>query len=93
MDDDESILRGYQLNLRKTLIFTLQKVERVESKFLKSRRFSVVLSDMRMPGMNGLEMLSEINKIDSDIVNIIITGTEILTWQKKLLIRVRFIRF
>ena len=29
---------------------------------------------MRMPGINGAEMLSEINKLDSDIVNILITG-------------------
>ena len=42
--------------------------------FKKVGGFAVVLSDMRMPEMNGSEMLSEINKIDPDIVSIIITG-------------------
>ena len=75
VDDDESILRGYQLNLRKDFDIHIAKSgESGIEIFKKVGGFSVVLSDMRMPGMNGLEMLSEINKIDSDIVNIIITG-------------------
>ena len=75
VDDDESILRGYKLNLRKE--FDVHVAKGGESGieiFKKVGGFSVVLSDMRMPGINGAEMLSEINKLDSDIVNILITG-------------------
>ena len=75
VDDDESILRGYQLNLRKD--FDVHVAKGGESGieiFKKVGGFSVVLSDMRMPGMNGSEMLSKINQLDPDIANILITG-------------------
>ena len=75
VDDDESILRGYQLNLRKDFDIHIAKSgESGIDIFKKVGGFSVVLSDMRMPGMNGLEMLSEISKLDPTSVNIIITG-------------------
>ena len=75
VDDEESILRGYQLNLRKD--FDLHVAKSGESGieiFKKVGGFSVVLSDMRMPGMDGSKMLGEINKIDSNIVSVLITG-------------------
>lgn len=75
VDDDESILRGYQLNLRKD--FDLHVAKGGESGieiFKKVGGFSVVLSDMRMPGMSGSEMLAEINKLDPDIATVLITG-------------------
>jgi FixJ family two-component response regulator len=75
VDDDESILRGYQLNLRKD--FDLHVAKSGESGieiFKKVGGFSVVLSDMRMPGMNGSKMLGEINKIDPNIASVLITG-------------------
>jgi type II secretory ATPase GspE/PulE/Tfp pilus assembly ATPase PilB-like protein len=75
VDDDESILRGYQLNLRNE--FDLHVAKSGESGieiFKKVGEFSVVLSDMRMPGMNGSKMLAEINKIDPNIVSVLITG-------------------
>ena len=75
VDDDESILRGYKLNLRKEFDVHLAKGgESGVEIFKKVGGFSVVLSDMRMPGMNGSEMLSEINQLDPNIVNILITG-------------------
>ena len=75
VDDDESILRGYQLNLRKE--FDLHIAKGGESGieiFKKVGGFSVVLSDMRMPGMSGSEMLSKINQLDPDIASVLITG-------------------
>jgi len=75
VDDDESILRGYQLNLRKDFDIHLAKSgESGIEIFKKVGGFSVVLSDMRMPGMNGSKMLAEINKIDPNIVSVLITG-------------------
>ena len=75
VDDDESILRGYKLNLRKEFDVHLAKGgESGVEIFKKVGGFSVVLSDMRMPGMNGSEMLSKINQLDPNIVNILITG-------------------
>lgn len=75
VDDDESILEGYKLSLRGEfdLHFAKSGKSAIEI-FKKVGGFAVVLSDMRMPEMNGSEMLSEINKIDPDIVSILITG-------------------
>ncbi|MDZ7662589.1 sigma-54 dependent transcriptional regulator [Thiohalophilus sp.] len=34
----------------------------------------VVITDLRMPGMNGFELLSEIRKVDSDVPVLVMTG-------------------
>jgi len=41
---------------------------------LKSEDFSVVISDIRMPGMNGMELLDEIMLVDKNISVIMITA-------------------
>ena len=63
VDDEESILKGFQLNLRKDFELHLASngVEGLEV-FDREQGFAVVLSDMRMPQMDGATMLSEIKK-------------------------------
>lgn len=41
---------------------------------LKSRPFDVVVLDVRMPGMSGIEALAEIKKINPQVEVIILTG-------------------
>jgi signal transduction histidine kinase/FixJ family two-component response regulator len=41
---------------------------------LNKERVSIVLLDMKMPGMDGLEVLHRIKEMDEDIVVIVITG-------------------
>ena len=75
VDDEESILRGFQLNLRKDFELHLASdgVEGLEL-FEKEGGFALVLSDMRMPRMNGAEMLAEIKKRDHEVSTILLTG-------------------
>ena len=75
VDDEESILRGFQLNLRKDFELHLASdgVEGLEI-FEKEGGFALVLSDMRMPRMNGAEMLAEIKKRDHEVSTILLTG-------------------
>ncbi|MBI4595164.1 MAG: sigma-54-dependent Fis family transcriptional regulator [Candidatus Tectomicrobia bacterium] len=40
----------------------------------KNTRYSVVLSDVKMPGMSGLELLQELRRIDHNIMVIMVTG-------------------
>jgi CheY-like chemotaxis protein len=75
VDDEESILRGFQLNLRKNFDLHLASdgQEGLEV-FKREGGFAVVLSDMRMPRMNGAEMLSAIKAIDPEVVTVLLTG-------------------
>ena len=73
--DEESILRGFQLNLRKDFELHLASngKEGLEV-FEKEKGFALVLSDMRMPEMDGATMLSKIKEIDSEVVTVLLTG-------------------
>ena len=75
VDDEESILKGFQLNLRNKFELHLASdgQEGLEL-FQKEGGFAVVLSDMRMPRMNGAEMLSRIKQIDDEVVTVLLTG-------------------
>jgi len=75
VDDEESILRGFQLNLRKDFELHLASngVEGLEV-FDREGGFALVLSDMRMPQMNGATMLSEIKTRDPEVVTVLLTG-------------------
>lgn len=75
VDDEESILKGFQLNLRNKFELHLASdgQEGLEL-FQKEDGFAVVLSDMRMPRMNGAEMLSSIKKLDDEVVTVLLTG-------------------
>lgn len=75
VDDEESILRGFKLNLRKDFDVHLASngVEGLEV-FEQEKDFAVVLSDMRMPEMDGATMLSEIKKRNHEVVTILLTG-------------------
>ena len=75
VDDEESILKGFQLNLRKGFELHLASngIEGLEV-FEREKGFALVLSDMRMPEMDGATMLSEIKKRDSEVVTVLLTG-------------------
>ena len=40
----------------------------------KNEKFNIVITDITMPGMNGIELLKEIKKIDRNIPVVLITG-------------------
>ena len=75
VDDEEAILRGFKLNLRNRfdLHFASDGVEGLKI-FQDVGGFAVVLSDMRMPRMNGAEMLREIKKLNHEVVTVLLTG-------------------
>lgn len=75
VDDEESILKGFQLNLRKDFELHLASngMEGLEV-FDREQGFALVLSDMRMPQMDGATMLSEIKKRDPEVVTVLLTG-------------------
>lgn len=75
VDDEENVLLSYKRNLRreyniKTALSGQEALEIVKSE----GPFAVVISDMRMPEMNGAELLAKISKIANDTARIILTG-------------------
>ncbi|MGQ9504810.1 MAG: HD domain-containing phosphohydrolase [Thermogutta sp.] len=75
VDDDPHILQAFQRTLRKR--FDLDVAVGPEEglrKVMKNGPFAVVVSDMRMPNMNGVEYLREVRKISPDTVRMILTG-------------------
>jgi len=75
VDDEKSMCQFLSIMLRKegyqiTAVSSGKKA--VES--VKNQRFDVVLSDIRMSGMDGIEVLKEIKKLDPTIPVVIMTA-------------------
>ena len=75
VDDDENILLSYQRQLRKTAhIYTASSGAEGLKIVEKEGPFAVIISDMRMPSMNGAEFLAKAKTISPDSVRIVLTG-------------------
>lgn len=75
VDDDSNILLGYQRSLRKQ--FTIEVAlggEEALQAISQQGPYAVVVADMRMPGMNGVELLTEVRKKAPGTVRMMLTG-------------------
>jgi response regulator RpfG family c-di-GMP phosphodiesterase len=74
-DDEANILAGFQRNLRKQ--FTLTTVTSGDEALKLIERegpFAVVVADMQMPVMNGIQLLTKVEERWPDTVRIMLTG-------------------
>lgn len=75
VDDEHAILDSIKLNLRRQPYKVLTANSGDEAlKVLTEHSVDVVVSDERMPGMNGATLLSEINTRYPDTVRMMLTG-------------------
>lgn len=79
VDDDPNLLSALQRQLRKTFDLTtaqggVEALKAIEEAALKREPFAVVLCDMRMPGMDGIEVLSRIKAQAPETVRMMLTG-------------------
>ncbi|MDA7977969.1 MAG: response regulator [Pirellulales bacterium] len=78
VDDEPNVLQGYRRHLRKMFDVEcglsgaegLQRIQQTN----KAQSFAVVVSDMTMPGMNGVEFLEQVKTSCPDTVRIMLTG-------------------
>ncbi|GMT41942.1 MAG: response regulator receiver modulated metal-depenent phosphohydrolase [bacterium] len=75
VDDDPDILETFKRNLGDQLhIDTMPEGEKALKKISDNGPYAVIVSDMRMPGMDGVQFLSKVRVIAPDSVRIMLTG-------------------
>lgn len=75
VDDEPHVLQSYQRNLRKAFPLEVATGGAEALECISSNGpYAVVVSDMRMPGMTGLELLTRIKSSNPDTVRIMLTG-------------------
>jgi len=75
VDDEANILEGYHRALKKGFDMDLAQGGFEALRVMEERGpFAVVVADMRMPGMSGLELLSELRSRHPDTIRIMLTG-------------------
>jgi len=75
VDDDNSVLEGYRRSLsREFSVETAMGAEQALKLAADNGPYAVVVSDMRMPGMDGIRLLSRIKALSPDTIRIMLTG-------------------
>jgi response regulator RpfG family c-di-GMP phosphodiesterase len=75
VDDEENILSAVKRLLRKEDYRVLTASNGSEGlDLLKEQKVQVVISDQRMPGMNGTEFLAKVREQYPDVMRIVLTG-------------------
>jgi response regulator RpfG family c-di-GMP phosphodiesterase len=75
VDDDANLLMGFKRKLRgkfefDTAVGPLQALEKIKA----GTKYAVCVADMRMPEMDGVQLLAEVAKLSPDTVNMMLTG-------------------
>jgi DNA-binding NtrC family response regulator len=75
VDDDNSVLDGYRRSLcREFSLETALGGEQALQFAADNGPYAVVVSDMRMPGMDGIQLLSRIKTLAPDTIRVMLTG-------------------
>ena len=75
VDDEPSVLSALRRVFRAQGIATLQAMTAAEGlALLKTHRVDLVISDMRMPEMDGARFLEQVKRHDESIVRVLLTG-------------------
>ncbi len=75
VDDEPAVLDGYKRLLhREFTVDTAVGGEQGLSRIREDGPYSVVISDMRMPGMNGAQFLAQVRQTAPDTTRMLLTG-------------------
>lgn len=76
VDDEPDMLKLLSMILKEKtpyeVVTTNNPVEAVE--MVRNQNFDIVITDLKMPGLDGLQLLEEVKKKDEDVPVIIITA-------------------
>jgi response regulator RpfG family c-di-GMP phosphodiesterase len=75
VDDDRNILDAYRRSLRGEFLIDVAESGQEALRLLSSKGpFAVVISDMRMPGIDGIELLRRVKSAAPETVRVMLTG-------------------
>ena len=75
VDDEPRVLEGLALHLRRRFqLFLAASGDQALEKLKAVGGAAVVVSDMRMPGMNGAVLLARVRNLYPDTIRILLTG-------------------
>ncbi len=75
IDDDSSVRLAFELALEDSGYAVTTAASGEEGiRLFKDNSFHLVFLDLKMPGMNGIEVLKEIRKVDKDVPVYIVTA-------------------
>jgi FixJ family two-component response regulator len=75
VDDEELVLSSYQRVLRKQFRFDVASSgQQALDKIASDGPYAVMVSDMRMPGMSGIELLRRVKVVSPRTIRIMLTG-------------------
>jgi len=74
VDDEPNVAQAFQRQLRQFSIVAATGGELGLKAISEGPPFSVVVSDFRMPGMNGVQFLAKVRELSPDTVRIMLTG-------------------
>ncbi|WP_404421577.1 HD domain-containing phosphohydrolase [Nibricoccus sp. IMCC34717] len=75
VDDDTSLLAAFQRTFRKDYSFdTASSAAEALAKLASGPGYAVIVADMQMPGMNGIELLSRVRELKPEMVRLMLTG-------------------
>jgi serine phosphatase RsbU (regulator of sigma subunit) len=76
VDDDAMVLAGLKRQLRNQFsIDTALSGEEALQRLRENGPYAVIVSDFMMPGMNGVEFLSQVKKSNPETIRMMLTGT------------------
>jgi CheY-like chemotaxis protein len=75
VDDEPGVLEGYKRLLRADFqLSTAANGDEAIAEIKKNGPYEVVVSDLRMPGMNGVQLLSRIRQTSPQTIRVLLTG-------------------
>ncbi len=74
VDDDRNTREGLERALKSSYTVHLAQDARTALAFLENNRIDLILSDVRMPGLNGLELLTEVHTKYPEIPFVLLTA-------------------
>jgi response regulator RpfG family c-di-GMP phosphodiesterase len=75
VDDEPNLLNGFQRNMRKDFVLDIALGGEPGLQMMQEHGpYAIIVSDMQMPGMNGLDFLAKVEARAPDTVRMMLTG-------------------